>query len=516
MKFRATLLLTVCILGFHVSSFGAAPTAAELGDICDVVETALRLKRQGKYREARQHCQRAIEMLGRGPEEGRNGLPCLLMTLSRLHSRLGNHDAAISTAKRAAELSRSGVSAIEGEVLAILAGLSMAYRSAGLVQEGITPLEEALKVAKQLYGEQDLRVARSALHLGHGYAWGGRYAEAEGPLSEALDIRLRHAKGSADLGVARALEELALVYRKQARYAESLSLLEQALDIRRKAQAQGHRKVAAVLRSQARVHRELADYAKAESLCRTALDLQQAALGKRHRDVVSALRALGFVYVTMKRYDEAEALLKEALEIATALEGDNQIEVSRSQWYLSILYTRVGQLDKAQAAAVAARRIVEGCRGAEVYTLAVCLQKEAEVHRHRREHRKALIRAMGALFFEKRRAGDSHPRVAEILTELGMIHGAMGRDAAAAKAYGEALRIRRHVFGETHPRVAQSLGDLATCQATRGEWAEAATLQRRSVNILTAVFASRPNHPSIIEARRRLDITQKRIGPMQK
>ena len=101
--------------------------------------------------------------------------------------------------------------------------------------------------------------------------------------------------------------------------------------------------------------------------------------------------------------------------------------------------------------------------------------------------RRALERQIAA-------TGELHPRVAELLNELGSLKYFEGDRASAAEYFERTLRIERQVLGDKHPTVTITTNNLARIFLEQRRFAEARALLEPSARAFSSqVLATEPN-----------------------
>ena len=100
--------------------------------------------------------------------------------------------------------------------------------------------------------------------------------------------------------------------------------------------------------------------------------------------------------------------------------------------------------------------------------------------------RRALERQIAA-------TGELHPRVAELLNELGSLKYFEGDRASAAEYFERTLRIDQQVLGDKHPTVTITTNNLARIFLEQRRFAEARALLEPSARTFSSqVLATNP------------------------
>ena len=324
----------------------------------------------------------------------------------------------------------------------------------GQYSEATTLIEEALKIRKNLYPEQDHSdVATSLNNLAFLYQAQGRYTKAETLYKEALTMRKRlYSQDHPD--VAQSLNNLAFLYQAQGRYPEAESLYQDALAMRERLYPQDHPDVAQSLNNLAVLFRFQGRYSDAEPLYQDALAMRKRLYPEQdHSDVATSLNNLAFLYNSQGRYSEAEPLLQQALAIFKRLfpEGHPSVAISLSS--LAFLYQAQGRYSEAEP----------------------------------------LLQQALAIF--KRLFPEDHPSVATSLNNLAFLYQAQGRYSEAEPLLQQALAMYKRLFPNDHPSVATSFNNLAVLYRSQGRYSEAEPLLQQALAIFKRLFPD--HHPSV-------------------
>ena len=86
------------------------------------------------------------------------------------------------------------------------------------------------------------------------------------------------------------------------------------------------------------------------------------------------------------------------------------------------------------------------------------------------------------------RFGKSHPDVASVQNNIGLLCQMNGDYVRASEAFGSSLLINERVFGTNHPSLAPCLNNLALLRRAQGAVSESAALLERSLGIVEAAF----------------------------
>ncbi len=423
--------------------------------------------------------------------------------------------------------------------------------SAGKYQEAEAKGKEALALAEQLLGLNNVNTATSLNNLAELYRAQGRYAEAEPLCKRALAIREK-ALGPDHPDTATSLNNLALLYQNQGRYAEAEPLYKRALAIREKAlgpdhpdTAQGLNNLAGLYHSQGRyaeaeplykralairdstlgpdhpdtatslnnlaeLYRAQGRHAQAEPLCKRALAIREKALGPDHPDTATSLNNLAGLFQDQGRYAEAEPLYKRTLAITEKALGPDHPDTANSLNNLAVLYVAQGRYAEAEPLCKRALAIREKALGPDHPSTASSLNNLAGLYRAQGRYAEAEPLCKRALTIREKALGPDHPNTATSLNNLATLYEAQGRYGEAEPLFKRALVITEKALGPDHPETARSLNNLAGLYRAQGRYAEAEPLYKRALAINEK--ALRPDHPNTATSRNNLALLYRAQG----
>ncbi len=362
----------------------------------------------------------------------------------------------------------------------------------GQYSQAVIVAEQALTLARQIWGEEHPNIAASLNNLAELYNSQGRYTEALPLYQQALEMTKRlFADDHPD--VAKMLNNLAGLYQSQGRYAEALPLCEQALEMRKRLFAGDHPDVAQSLNNLAALYQSQGRYAEALPLFEQALEMTKRLFTSDHPDVASSLNNLAYLYKSQGRYAEAQPLFEQALEMRKRLFAGDHPDVAQSLNNLAYLYQSQGRYAEAlplfeQALEMTKRLFV----GDHPY-VATSLNNLAYLYQSQGRYAEAQPLFEQALEITKRLFVGDHPNVATSLNNLAYLYQFQGRYAQAQPLYQQALEMRKRLFAGDHPDIARSLNNLAGLYKSQGRYTEALQLHQQTLEMRKRLFAG--DHP---------------------
>lgn len=211
-----------------------------------------------------------------------------------------------------------------------------------------------------------------------------------------------------------------------------------------------------------RLYEQLNQMPKAGELLQRGLD-ESKALGTDNTRTVRALIQLGILRGDEAQAAEAERLIREGLGVASRLHlsPDDPLVVN-AQAELGKVFVQGGQYGKAVALL-------------EPITRRPAASDEELVN------------------------------LEESLNYLAVAQQYLGRYSVVESLNRRALELGRKLHGDTHPKVAEDLANIGTTEATLGHYAEAESLYRQAAGILEAWYG--PDHPQTVQVKSFVGLT---------
>lgn len=454
--------------------FAAALKNAESDSI--VTKTASRmalvLDQEGKFPEARQLYERALEIDKNmhGPASYESAID--LNSLGMVCQHGGKFSDAETCFKQAIAIFEK--SHKDSELAATLTNLALLMQETAKY-ESVEPL---LRRALSLYEKQGDKLALA--NVLDRYAafclMESRHSEAEALYSRALS--LREAQSGESPLVADSLSELGRLHTKQGDFAKAETELRRALSIAKTAsndkvqQADILEALAACLSAQER-------YYEAQKFYQSALDILQTVSGTANTRVAEAMRNLAKCYLDSKNYVAAESLLIKALHTDEQAYGDLHPDLAVDLQTLGLLYLEQGKYDQAEPLYKRALSLTEKTLGAEHPTTATSLNNLAWLYYNMGNYDLAEPLVVRALEIRRKHFGEQHPLVAQNLSIYAVILSAQHKYAQAESLLLQAIVTEEEALGVDHPDISNNLKNLAVIYSASGQYAEAEETLRK-------------------------------------
>ena len=278
--------------------------------------------------------------------------------------------------------------------------------------------EKRFLAAKKIYEEtnltEDLGYLKTISNQGLLYATMGRFTQAEGFTSGALDLR-KNTFGEGHIGMAASLNNYGVLHYNLGRYNESEKTLAHALSIIAAHRLESSMPYSIILNNQAMLFQAIGRFGEAETSLKKAIAIAEQLQSKKSKNHLKFLSNLALLYQQMGKFPEAETI------------------------YLG-MEKRLGKTNPDYAAMLSNQ--------AALYML---MGKEERVE--------SLLRNAAAIY--KSNFGEENPAFAKVTSDLGNFYRMNGRSGDALPLLEKALIIREKMLGKNHPHYVQSQEDLA-------------------------------------------------------
>lgn len=245
------------------------------------------------------------------------------------------------------------------------------------------------------------------------------------------------------------------------------------------------------------ISRKLGDLPRAEQLLLAALDKWQALTGASSASVAETMSMLALLRADQARLEEAEKLGREALDMSRRSLPPGHPKVAQAVEGLGHILEEKGDYGNAIPLLEDAVRQ----RSSPEHSLsdrAGTLYELANAYFYAGWYKDAETLNRQVLEMNREIYGERHPRVAEVLVNLGAIQHDLGNYPESERFHRQALEITRQFFGDTHYRTAAGLTLLARSLVFQKRYEEAMPLLSNAISIQEGVFG--PVHPRVASA----------------
>jgi tetratricopeptide (TPR) repeat protein len=358
--------------------------------------------------------------------------------------------------------------------LSLMRKMGQSYSGLGLMPEAVGLLERHVILARDVFGETHVELARALEALGHVHHSMSKFPLAEKAFGEAELIRMRLGLEQ-DAEWARLLHSIAANLRAQQRFEDAIEYHKRAEASARALPESERATLGNVLQGFAFTYGEAGNYELAERYAREALPLLEGAIYEGHDMYASGLNTLAHILRRQFKLDEAEPLFRRFVARQTEILGENHFMVARAQNNLATLLRAKGDYKSAEQALLEALRIYESKSEPDGLDLAVAHHNLAGLYREAGEIDKALRHADLAIEYKRNAVGPGSPQLVSSLLERSAALRERNDLAAARVALTEAESIaaerldkndRRHLFVTLERgRLRLAEGDLVAAQS---------------------------------------------------
>jgi tetratricopeptide (TPR) repeat protein len=340
---------------------------------------------------------------------------------------------------------------------AVLDNVGRFYSSRGFYRSAMPLIEDALKIRRQILGEENLLVAESLHNLAQLQSELGEDVAAEERARRALDIQRRqYNEPTRELAIG--INNYGLILSKLERHSEAEKLFREALQMKIALYGKGHLQVVATLANLGSSLYRQSRYAEALSYHQQALDVRREFLPQDDLGLGSSYGYLGLDLVALEDYAAAVPPLRQALRIHRSIRGDHHASVATKINNLAFALQRTGKSEEARGCYMEALRISIESYGQEDYRTAIFERNlaTADLDLGEADSCEAHSRRALAVFLANWPQG--HWRIADVRSVLGACLAAAGRFLEAEPLLLEGYQALLEEKGE---------GDLYTRDARR-------------------------------------------------
>ena len=242
------------------------------------------------------------------------------------------------------------------------------------------------------------------------------------------------------------------------------------------------------------LYENLGKFDQADSLLGSALAQRKSLYGPDHPAVAESLVALGVLRDDQARLPEAEQLVREGLAMSRRhLPPGHPAVVKATTALGKVLEDRGSYASAIQTLDEAVR--LQSAKSAPTPELAASLYELANSHFYAGHYDMAEALNQQLLPIYRQIYGDRHPRVADVLINLGAIRHDLGHYPEAEQFERQALDIVQAWYGKDNPATASDLTIVARTLVFENRYQEANGLLEQSLAIKERVYGR--VHPSV-------------------
>lgn len=311
----------------------------------DTLELALKLEKEGKYREALKPRQELLDMSLSKFDQTHPDISKGYNNLGYLYDRLGWYVKAREYYERALDIAIK-VHGIDNVDTAVNYGnVGSACLNLADYDCAFNYYSKALFIRQKTLGDH-VKTAISYHNLGMLYDKMGEYDKALEHYKKALFIRIK-LLGERDPATANTYNSLGSIYLKLNDYNRALQYHQKALAINEEVSGKQHPTLAINYNNLGATYEKLKEYKKSLKYHEKALILIKNTLGKKHPSIANSYRNIGLVYEHMKDRKRALEHLNKALNLSRKLLGETHPDTAISYNNLGAAYSRLGDNKRA-------------------------------------------------------------------------------------------------------------------------------------------------------------------------
>lgn len=420
-------------------------------------------------------------------------------------------DASTETLARAArESARAHDDRLTAKIL-----ISMIYVLGNLqdLRKQALALAPAAQAAVARAGGESLQQASLASGLGVVLDADGRQQESLEKFQQALKI-YRQVKGEQFSLLATTLDNASTVLKEQGKFQQSLDYLMEAKEIRSKVLDPRHPDVGSTFNNMGVVYSKMGDYKNAIVSYRKALDIWIAAFGTDNPRVAMATNNIGSYYNDRGEYEKALKLFRQSYDIRVRLLGKKHQYTLRVRENMAITKEEMGRVDEACTEFDEILRLNEEVLGKQHPGVAFTSNRVGNCLARKKHYQQAIAAYKRALNIYEKSKGAQNISMAEPLLGLGDVFLHQGKLKKARLSIERALDITEKTFGKRNMDVALVLVKLAGVARRQGKIKEAFDMLQRALPVLEEKFGI--ENPKVQEANRELTLIREKARKTSK
>jgi CHAT domain-containing protein/Tfp pilus assembly protein PilF len=284
---------------------------------------------------------------------------------------------------------------------------------------------EALAIDEKLFGKGTIQTTRRLHLLANLYREQGDYDRAARLLQTALEIREKHL-GPDHPDTAQIVRSLGILDSRSGDYAGAVAYLSRARKILQKPGLPPADSLHAVLSALGWVYLMIGDHQQAEQCIGQALDFCKQLHGREHETTAARLHECALMYRAKGELEKAKQLLGESLGIRQKLLGTNHVSLATTLNTLGQVMMSKEDWDGAEALFERERAVLVNHLGEEHPDVSSPLSGLSRVYESRGEYARARSFCERAYTIRESRFGPAHPRTLPFLQELARLEGSRG------------------------------------------------------------------------------------------
>ena len=335
-------------------------------------------------------------------------------------------------------------------------------REKGSITEAVEMSELAMKVRKNILGQEHEEALDSMGMVGLAYLSGGRLKEAEELQMREVEISKR-VLGEEHPKTLTSISNLALTYWNQGRWKEAEELDVWVIEIMKKVLGEEDLDMLISTSNLALTYRDQGRWKEAEELQVRVMEISKRVQGEEHPFTLSSMNNLASTYKGQERWKESEELGARVLEIRKRVLGEEHPETLTSISNLAVTYGDHGRWKDAEELQVWELEISKRVQGEEHPNTLISMNNLASTYGDQERWKEAEKLLVQVLAIQKRVLGKEHPDTLISMNNLAHVLKGKGEDEKAIGLMEECVEKRKHALGQVHP-------DTKSSEDTLLEW----------------------------------------------
>jgi non-specific serine/threonine protein kinase/serine/threonine-protein kinase len=378
----------------------------------------------------------------------------------------------------AAERATHELRALPDALAEIESTIAISYMGLGEQEKAIAHAERAYKLAIDLHGPNDRRVATEGRVYGRLLLDIGKYAEAEKVLNDSLIVSDRVDGKDSTLSTRLRMTQ-ALLLRDTGHYPQALDLASEVLATQERTLGSDSEYTLDTQFVLAIILSDLERWNESIALYKHMIDVRSRTIGADHPTTLSLRNSLAVAYLQSERFAEGEDVLREAIPLYEKVFGKDS---SLTHMLLGNLGGALRQQGKIEESGPYYLRAADGYReryGADHPYSIQSSGNHANYLLDAKRFEEAYRVQSDALQRSRIVFGEEHPTTAEILTGIGRAELALGRHDEAERDLLTSLAIREKLLGRDSTRLRPTIEALIELYDKTRRTEEAVKLRER-------------------------------------
>ena len=243
-----------------------------------------------------------------------------------------------------------------------------------------------------------------------------------------------------------------------------------------------------------KIYLNLGKFDRAGDLLQAALDHARSHPNESNSHLSEDLLAMGLLRLNQGKLDEAESLVRRSLDHAGGTLPPAHPLIAEATSALGRVFMERGQYQKAIQTLEQAVQL-QTPASAPTQDMAIALNRLADAHFYAGHYDESESLNRRVLDMYRRIYGQSHPKVADPLINLGAIAQQRAHFTEAERLYRQAYDINRAYYGSSHPETAASLMGIGRALVFQKRPDEAQSVLEEVLAVRERVYG--PVHPNV-------------------